>query len=88
MHREMVAALTTAAVINHGPYPPKEYVPWTSFAPSAKNFKGESSGGELSDAQRQQIHDYNVRVLEMTARLKAEKACRTNSPSSDNSSIP
>lgn len=82
----MVAALTTAAVINHGPYPPKEYVPWTAFAPSYRGFKAVGEGS-LSDAQRQQIHDHNVRVLEMTARLKAEKECPTSSPLSEPSSM-
>lgn len=82
----MVAALTTAAVINHSAYPPKEYVSWTVFAPSRKTYASQSSG-ELTESQRQQIHDHNVRVLEMTARLKAEQ-CQTNSQSFELSSTP
>jgi hypothetical protein len=89
-HREMVAAFTTASVINHSMCPPKEGVPWTRFAPSLKNFKasGESSDSDLSDAQRQQIHDHNVRALEMTAKRNAEKQCKTNSPCSEPNSTP
>lgn len=73
----MVAALTTAAVINHGPYPPQEYVPWTAFSPHHRGLAAKAED-KLTEAQKQQIHDHNLRALEMAARLKAE--AKANSP--------
>jgi hypothetical protein len=77
VHREMVGGLTTAAAINHGPYPPKDYVPWTAFSPHHSGFESKSED-TLTDSQKQQIHDHNLRAMEMAARLKAE--AQANAP--------
>lgn len=70
-HREMVAGITTAAVINTTVQLDKPVL-WTDFAPSHRPFNVEPVS-ILTDAQRRLIHEHNVRALEMEIRLRAEK---------------
>lgn len=69
-HREMVAGITTAAVINTSVQLDKP-VTWTDFAPSHRWFQAEPTSA-LTDAQRRIIHEHNVRALEMEIQLRAE----------------
>lgn len=71
LHREMTAALTTASVINHSMNPYEQPVNWTMFAPSHRdNLKAKTAEREPTEEQKKQISEYNLRVLEMAAKMK------------------
>ncbi|MDE1161928.1 MAG: hypothetical protein PW792_08270 [Acidobacteriaceae bacterium] len=75
-HEEMVAALTTAATINHSMNPPEKGVSWTEFAPHFREFK-RSGGSKLNEKQLQQVSDFNQLALELADRLRKEASCPT-----------
>jgi hypothetical protein len=71
----MCAAFTTAAVINHSINPPEKAVTPLDFMP---NHRAHEREPELTDDEIEERSDYQVRVLNMAAKLKAQQ--RPNAP--------
>jgi hypothetical protein len=67
-HRELVAGWTTAAVINHSMAPPEEPALPLDFMP---HHKMSMPKREQTEEELQEEHDFNLRALEMGARMKA-----------------
>jgi hypothetical protein len=76
VHREMCHGLTSAIVANFSLCPPEKPAEWTDFAINyiASHRQSSQRSSELSEAQKQMIHAHNLRVLEMSARMKEEQA--------------
>ncbi len=82
----MVAALTTAAVINHSFSPPEKGVSWMDFAPHYREFKRGTSRTSLNASQLKQVSDFNAFALAMAEQMRQESQCQTTSNNSEPSS--
>jgi hypothetical protein len=71
----MCAAFTTAAVINHSMNPPEKAATPLDFMP---NHRAREREPELTDEELEERSDYQVRLLNMAAKLKAQQ--RTPAP--------
>ena len=67
----MVAAYTTAAVINYGVCRPEEPVKALDYMPNYR--KPEIAEPEKTQEQLEAESDYNVRVLELAAQMREGK---------------
>ena len=62
---------TTSSVVNYSPCRPDKFVSPLDFCPSHRQYT--ESTPELNEEQQQAMSDYNIRVLEQAARMKADQ---------------
>lgn len=67
-HTEMVGAFTTAAVINYSVNGPEKYISPIRFMPNSI----VEQAPELTEEELENESNYNLKVLQMAAELKAQ----------------
>lgn len=72
VHRELLAAYTTAAVINYSMGRPEEGVSALDFMPS--HHASTANKTEPTESQQEEESAFNLAVLEKAVQLKAEAA--------------